>query len=86
MIMQNKSTEKKVTRSERPKITARTKVYMLIIVWVLAAVKTVTPFPYVSKACMLGYKSGCSFAPISTVILILAAVITYVAAKRKNTI
>lgn len=86
MIMQNKSTEKRLMRSERPKISARTKVYILITVWVLAAVKTVTPFPYVSKACMLGYKSGCSFAPISTVILILAAVVTYVLAKRKNTI
>ena len=86
MIIQNKSTEKRVTRGERPKITARTKVYIVITVWVLAAVKTVTPFPYVSKACLLGYKSGCSFAPISTVILILAAVITYVAAKRKNAI
>jgi hypothetical protein len=82
--MQNKSTGKRVMRNARPQISARTKVYILIAVWVLAAVKTVMPFPFVSKACMLGYKSGCSFAPISTVILVLAAVITYVLAKRKN--
>ena len=73
-------------RNERPHISARTKVYIVIVVWVLAAVKTVMPFPFVSKACMLGYKSGCSFAPISTVILVLAAVVTYVLAKRKNMI
>jgi hypothetical protein len=71
-------------RNERPQISVRTKVYIVIAVWVLAAVKTVIPFPFVSKACMLGYKSGCSFAPISTVILVFAAVITYVLAKRKN--
>jgi hypothetical protein len=84
--MQNKSTGKNVVRNERPQISTRTKVYLLIAVWVLAAVKTVIPFPFVSKACMLGYKSGCSFAPISTAILVLAAVITYVLAKRKNMI
>ena len=84
--MQSKSTRKKVIRNERPQISTRTKVYLLIAVWVLAAVKTVIPFPFVSKACMLGYKSGCSFAPISTVILVFAAVITYVLAKRKNMI
>ena len=82
--MQSKSTGKRVMRSEKPQISTRTKVYLLIAVWILAAVKTVIPFPFVSKACVLGYKSGCSFAPISTVILVFAAVITYVLAKRKN--
>ena len=84
MIMQNKSTEKRGMRGERPQITARTKVYIVIAAWVLAAIKTIIPFPYVSKACLLGYKSGCSFAPISTVILVVAAAITYVVAKRKK--
>ena len=51
---------------------------------VLSAVKTVIPFPYVSKACMLGYKAGCSFTPISNVIIVVAIVITYVVAKKKN--
>ena len=86
MIMQNKSTEKRAVRSERPQITTRTKVYIVIVALVLSAVKTVIPFPYVSKECMLGYKAGCSFTPISTVILVVAIVITYVAAKKKNLI
>jgi len=84
LFMQNKSTDKRGMRGERPQITARTKVYIIIAAWVLAAIKTIIPFPYVSKACMLGYKSGCSFAPISTLMLIAGAVITYVVAKRKN--
>jgi hypothetical protein len=86
LIMQNKPNEKRGTRGERPQITARTKVYIVIAAWVLAAIKTIIPFPYVSKPCMLGYKSGCSFAPISTVILVVAAAITYVVAKKKSMI
>jgi hypothetical protein len=84
--MQNKSTEKRPVRGERPQITARTKVYIVFVAWVLAAIKTIIPFPYVSKPCLLGYKSGCSFAPISTIILVVGAIITYVIAKRKNVI
>lgn len=69
---------------ESPKITAKTKIYIVIVVWILAAIKTIIPFPYVSKVCLLGYKAGCSFAPISTVMLLISAGITYVVAKRKN--
>ena len=65
-------------------ITTRTKVYIVIVSLVLAAIKTIIPFPYVSKACMLGYKAGCSFTPISTAILVAATVIVYVAAKKKK--
>ena len=86
MIMQNKLTETRGIRGERPQITARTKVYIVIVALVLAAIKTIIPFPYVSKACMLGYKAGCSFTPISTVILVVVIIITYVGAKRKNII
>jgi len=82
--MQNKPNEKRGTRGERPQITARTKVYIVIAAWLLAAVKTIIPFPYVSKACMLGYKSGCSFAPISTAMLIAGAAITYYVAKKRK--
>ena len=82
--MQNKSTDKRGMRGERPQITTRTKVYIVIAAWLLAAIKTIIPFPYVSKACLLGYKSGCSFAPISTAMLIAGAAITYYVAKRKN--
>ena len=86
VIMQNNSNKKRVTGPEKIQITTRTKVYILIIGLVLAAIKTVIPFPYVSKACMLGYKAGCSFTPISTVILVVIIIITYVVAKRKNII
>jgi len=84
--MQNNSTKKRVTGPEKIQISTRTKVYIVIIGLLLAAIKTVIPFPYVSKACMLGYKAGCSFTPISTVILVVMIIITYVVAKRKNII
>jgi hypothetical protein len=83
--MKGKRTERGM-RVERPQISARTKVYVVVVVWVLAAIKTIMPFPYVSKPCLLGYKAGCSFAPISTVILVVGAVITYYVAKNKNVI
>jgi hypothetical protein len=82
--MQNKSTDKMASGPKKIVITTQTKVYIVIAAWVLAAIKTVIPFPYVSKPCLLGYKSGCSFAPISTAILIVGAVVTYFVAKRKN--
>jgi hypothetical protein len=82
--MQNTSTEKRAAGPPKIEITARTKVYIVIAALILAAVKTIIPFPYVSKPCMLGYKSGCSFAPISTVMLVVPAVIVYVYAKKKN--
>ena len=82
--MQSKPNEKRATGPPKIVITTRTKVYIVIAAWILAAVKTIMPFPYVSKPCMLGYKSGCSFAPISTVILIAGAAITYYIAKKKK--
>ena len=76
--------QKKPTGPPKIEFTARTKVYIVIVALILSAVKTIIPFPYVSKACMLGYKAGCSFAPISTVMLAVPAVIVYVYAKKKN--
>ena len=84
--MQNTSTEKRAAGPPKIEMTARTKVYIVIVALILAAVKTIIPFPYVSKACMLGYKAGCSFTPISTIILVVMIIITYVVAKRKNII
>ena len=60
--MQNTSTEKKPAGHPKIEFTARTKIYIVIVALVLSAIKMIIPFPYVSKACMLGYKSGCSFA------------------------
>jgi hypothetical protein len=73
-------------RPEKIEITTRTKVYIVIAAWVIAAIKTIIPFPYVSKACLLGYKAGCSFAPISTGILFFGVAITFFVARRKNAI
>ncbi|MCW4016121.1 MAG: hypothetical protein NWF06_07120 [Candidatus Bathyarchaeota archaeon] len=82
--MENKSTENKAARPKPPQITTKTKVYILIVALVLCAIKTIIPFPYVSKECMLGYKAGCSFTPISTAILVVMIIITYVMAKKKK--
>ena len=49
-----------------------------IVILSLAAVKTVIPNGDVSKPCLLGYKAACSFTPISTVILAVAAIGTFV--------
>jgi hypothetical protein len=49
---------------------------------VVLAIKTVIPNNDVSKVCRLGYKAACSFTPISTVILLVAAAIVFVVAKK----
>jgi hypothetical protein len=76
--------EKRPAGPPKIQFTTKTKVYIVIVALILAAVKTIIPFPYVSKPCMLGYKSGCSFAPISTIILVVMIIIVYIVAKRKN--
>jgi hypothetical protein len=57
-------------------------VAVVIFLLVISAVKTVIPNEDVSKVCILGYKATCSFTPISTAILIVAAVIVFVVAKK----
>jgi len=54
---------------------------VVIVILCIAAVKTVIHNEEVSKPCLVGYKAACSFTPISTVILIIAAVGTFVVAK-----
>ena len=76
--------QKKPTGPPKIEFTAKTKVYIVIVALILSAVKTIIPFPYVSKPCMLGYKAGCSFTPISTIILVVMIIIAYVMAKLKN--
>lgn len=50
--------------------------------WIYAAVLTAMPSEKASKLCLLGYKAHCTFTPISTIICIIAALITiYVAAR-----
>jgi hypothetical protein len=53
----------------------------VIVILSIAAVKTVIPNAKASKPCLLGYKATCSFTPISTVILVIAAIVTFVVAK-----
>jgi hypothetical protein len=53
----------------------------VIVILSIAAVKTVIPNEKASKPCLLGYKATCSFTPISTIILIIVAIGTFVVAK-----
>lgn len=53
-----------------------------IIILCIAATKTVIPNSNASKPCLLGYRAACAFTPISTAILVLAAITTFVVAKR----
>lgn len=57
-------------------------VIAVIAILTIAAVKTVIPNADASKSCLLGYKAACSFTPISTAILIIAAVIVFLVANR----
>lgn len=53
----------------------------VIIILSIAAAKTAIPNSQASKPCLLGYRATCSFTPISTAILIAAAIITFLVAK-----
>lgn len=57
-------------------------VVAVIIILSIAAIKTVIPNAQASKPCLLGYRATCSFTPISTAILIFAAIITFLVARR----
>jgi hypothetical protein len=57
--------------------------FVLTILFGILAISTVIPSQSASKACLLGYKSHCSFVPISTVICIGVAVLQYFRRKRK---
>jgi hypothetical protein len=59
---------------------------MVSIAFIFLAVATIMPSPEAHQISSLGYKSLCSFAPISTgILLVLAAPgITYLVAKRAS--
>jgi hypothetical protein len=61
--------------------TLRIVAVTVIVILSIAAVKTVIPNEKASKPCLLGYKAACSFAPISTAILAIAAIGAFVVAK-----
>jgi hypothetical protein len=56
-------------------------VIVVIVFLSLAAFKTAAPAVEASKDCLLGYRAFCSFTPVSTVILAVAAVGTFFATK-----
>jgi hypothetical protein len=54
----------------------------LTILLALGAVLTVVPISYAYRECMLGYKAHCTLTPISTILCVISAVITFVAGQR----
>jgi hypothetical protein len=61
--------------------TLRIVAIVVIVILSIAAVKTAIPNEEASKSCLLGYKAACSFTPISTVILAIAALGVFVVAR-----
>ncbi|MGD6851075.1 MAG: hypothetical protein ACQCN6_03340 [Candidatus Bathyarchaeia archaeon] len=57
--------------------TLKIVIYVIIIILIIAAVKTAVPSEEASKPCLVGYKAACSFTPISTVILVAAAIAVF---------
>jgi hypothetical protein len=59
---------------------------MFSVAFICLAVATVMPSPEAHRISSLGYRSLCSFAPISTAILLVLAApgITYLVAKRAD--
>ena len=54
----------------------------LTILLALGAVLTVMPVSCAYKECMLGYKAHCTLTPISTILCIVFAAITFVVGQR----
>ena len=54
----------------------------LTVLLALGAVLTIIPVSYAYTECMLGYKAHCTLTPVSTILCIVAAVITYVMGQR----
>jgi hypothetical protein len=66
--------------------TKKLLIAIFSIAFVFLAVATVIPSPEAHRISSLGYKSLCSFAPISTAILLVLSApgITYLVAKRAS--
>ncbi len=56
--------------------------FILTLVFTLAALSTIIPSESASKICMIGYKAHCTYTPISTIICIIPAGITCFIRKR----
>ncbi len=57
----------------------------LTILLAFGAVLTIMPVSYAYRECMLGYKAHCTITPVSTILCIVGAVITYVMGQRSFT-
>jgi hypothetical protein len=57
----------------------------LTVLMVLGAVLTIVPISYAYKECLLGYRAHCTLTPVSTILCIILAAITYVVAQRSFT-
>ena len=58
---------------------------VLTILLVLGAVLTIMPISYAYRDCILGYKAHCTLTPISTILCVIGAVITYMVGQRSFT-
>ncbi|MEJ2281111.1 MAG: hypothetical protein P8X97_04245 [Candidatus Bathyarchaeota archaeon] len=56
--------------------------FTFIIAFLASGILTLTPDATASKVCGLGYYAHCSFTPYSTIILFVAAMITYLIARK----
>jgi hypothetical protein len=56
-------------------------IYVVIVILSIAVVKTLIPNANASKPCLLGFKATCSFTPISTILLVVAAVVVFFVSK-----
>ena len=57
----------------------------LALLMALGAVLTMMPISYAYKECLLGYKAHCTLTPVSTILCIVFAAITYVVGQRSFT-
>ncbi len=57
----------------------------LTILLAFGAVLTIMPVSYAYRECMLGYKAHCTITPVSTILCIVGAAITYVMGQRSFT-
>ncbi len=56
--------------------------FILTLIFTLAALSTIIPSESASKLCMIGYNAHCTYTPISTIICIIPAGITCFIRKR----
>jgi hypothetical protein len=56
--------------------------FLLTLVFTLAAVSTIMPSYGASKLCLIGYNAHCTFTPISTLFCIIPAGLTCFIRKR----